>query len=729
MTTGHTRRELLSAFGRAGSIASVTGAGASGVRLASFPMDYRNLRMATSVLERLSRPAAVDWRYCWAAVSARLDAVPLFYTPRTDLQDLSPEAGFVSTPHDGLAAGFTADGRLSTLLFPHTGFTHQVPFYPHDSTATALGAKAHEGGFAGLRADGRTVWLPDEAVEQTIDYDGDTAVLAFEYRVPDDATGRAEPAAGLRAAETASVLPNAETLVRAFTVENPTDRDFDGEFVYHMQANVTDNQQQFAVWHSGRNRLTAGDGLRWTDRDGPYELLVYADRPASRSGATDTGPDIDPLATDAGPERASLDLPADLDPAPHPDGPGLLGNVLAAEADAVTGRYLSGYLAFDLALAAGESTTVTLFTAGGEAPERLPAADRSTAARRQRTDAYWAGIVDRIDLAGIPERYHPAARRAAITLLTLVDPSSGSISASGNLTPSYFPSWPRDGSFAAVALARVGLADPACRFLGRFLPAVQERDGSFRQCYDSSGGDAGLLVVENDQQAIYAWGVREVHDATGDDAFLDSTWPAVTAALDYTVGAVADNGLLVAAPDIQEGPSAARQSLWTNAMAYEGLRAGADLAERVGADPRPYRETAQRVGASLHDQFFRADDYVTEIGFWGPTKDLEDYAAGAVWPSDWAADFGELDRLVADLRGRYEDHGVAWIPGELLTVAALDRAGDRATADELLDTVLGETTPAGYLAEETTDDGRHKLGSPLGWSSANLLLVLTERYR
>jgi hypothetical protein len=732
MDTGHTRRELLSTLGRAGSLATVTGAGASGVRLASFPMDYRNLRMATSVLERLSRPGAVDWRYCWAAAASRLDAVPIFlFSTTTDLQDLSPEAGFVSTPHDGLAAGFTDDGRLSTLLFPHTGFTHQVPYYPHDSGATALGAKPHEGGFGGLRVDDRTVWLPDAAVDHAIDYDGDTAALTFDYRVPDDPPAHAAAVAGLRVAERTAVLPGTETLVRSFTVTNPTPDRVDGEFVYHTQANVTDNQQQFVVWHSGINRLTATDRLRWTDRDGPYELLVYGDRPVVRSGAADTGPGVDPPSLPEGPSQASLDVRGGAGdaPRPHPDSPGLLGRVLATERDAVTGRYLSGYLAFDLALGPGESATVSVFVAGGESPERLPAADRPPAARDERTREYWDDVVARIDLGGIPRRYHPAARRAVLTLLTLVDPSTASISASGNLTPSYYPSWPRDGAFAAVALARMGFPEPARRFLGRFLPSVQERNGSFRQCYDSTGGDAGLLAVENDQQPLYAWAVREVHDATGDDEFLATAWPAVEAALDFTVANVADNGLLVAAPDIQEGPSAARQSLWTNAHAYEGLGAGATLAARAGAAPSTYAETATRVGRRLDELFFRGDDYVTEIGFWGPTKDLMDYAAGAVWPSDWAADFDRMDRLVADLRANYEREGLAWIPGELLTVAALDRAGDRRTADELLDAVLDETTPAGYLAEETTADGRHKLGSPLGWSSANLLLVLTERYR
>ncbi|MFB6166402.1 MAG: hypothetical protein ABEJ31_14685 [Haloarculaceae archaeon] len=625
MPSGHTRRDVLSSVTKASLLTGTTGAAGVGYRLSTLPLDLRNLSMPARVASRLARSASVDWAYCGDAATARLGALSPIGGDGVELQSLSPDAGFVSTPRDGIAAGVTETGRLSTLLAPHTGFTHQLPYYPYDRSAPLLGAKPREGSFAGLRLGGGVTWLWDDAVEHAMGYEGDSGVLRLTYRVPAGALapgdGGAGPADGHVAVdERLAVLPGTGTVTREFRVANRTDAALDGQFVYHTQANVTANQQNFAVWESAENRLTAGRALRWTDREGPYELRVATDGPVADSGAADTGPDA---VDGAGPDGA---LPA----------------VLSSDADAVTGRYLSGYLARDLTVPAGEHRDLAVFLSCGPDVGPLPGRLRSSRQRRlRRARGYWRSVGDGLDLSGIPDRYRAAARRAAVTVLGLVDPDSGSVSASGNLQPSYWPSWPRDGAFAAVALARVGLADPARAFLGEFLPAVQRDDGSFRQCYDSRGGDAGLLAVENDQQPLYAWAVRAVHAATGDDAFLRDAWPAVRAALEYTVDAIAADDLLVATPDIHEAPTSGRQSLWANAMAYEGLLAGAGLAAAVGADPRRYRRAAETVG----------------------------------------------------------------------------------------DAVLELTTPAGYLVEDTTDDGHFSLGSPLGWSSSGLLLALTELFR
>ncbi|WP_136717296.1 hypothetical protein [Halorientalis salina] len=699
-----------------GALTGTAGAASAGYRISTLPLDLRNLGIASSVLERLSRSAPVDWEYCWDGVLSTVPQLSLLFGNKIGgLQELSAEAGFVSTPDDGIAAGVTETGRLSTLLFPSTGFTHQLPYYPHDATAQNLGAKPHAGSFGGLSVDGTTAWLWESSVDHGIDYEAGTGMLELRYDVPpaalsmgsgsDDADGR------VAVTETLSVVPRTETIAREFTIRNETGVPLDGRFHYQTQANVTDNQQNFVVWESSPNRLVAADGLYWIDRDGPYELLVYADAPVDHSGVARTSPGATPAeSTD--------------------DAAGLLPSVLDSDRRAVEGRYLSGVLGFDLEVPPGGSRDLTVFLTGGSDPSRLSADLVGSRERRlARGRRYWSNRVDGLAFGGLPARYREAATRAAVTVSTLADPESGSISASGNLQPSYYPTWPRDGAFASVALARTGLPGPARRYLATFLPAVQEADGSFRQCYDSRGADAGVLTIENDQQPIYAWAVREVYDETGDETFVESAWPAVRDALDYTVDAVAANGLLVATPDIQEGPTAAHQSLWTNAMAYEGLLSGATLATVADADPTPYRRAAETVGQALHDRFFERDEFITDAGFWGPQRDLKGFNGAAVWPSRWAAAFGEVGTITGALRREFRENGTAWVPGELFVVGALARAGDTDTADALLAEILTQTAPSGYLAEETTEDGEHVLGSPLGWSSSMLLLALDERFR
>ncbi|MFD1585823.1 hypothetical protein ACFR9U_02420 [Halorientalis brevis] len=722
MVDGPTRRDFLSTLTKVGVVTGTTGAATAGYRLSTLPMDLRNLDLPPAAIARLARSSPVDWQYCWdAAISTVPQLTMLFGNKLGGMQELSAEAGFVSTPDDGIAAGVTETGRMSTLLFPATGFTHHLPYYSHDAAAPHLGAKPHAGGFGGLRLDGTTTWLWDDAADHGIDYEPDTGLLELQYDFPraaltgaaDDATVRSRDDAAGRVLvdETFGVVPGTETIAREFRVHNESSARLDGEFYYHTQANVTANQQNFVVWQSDENRLVADDGLRWTDLDGPYELSIYGDSPVTHSSVARTGPGDS--------DEATANAPA-----------GLLPSVVESDRASVEGRYLSGVLGFDLSVPPGEYQDLTIFVTGGPDVARLPEQLAASRDRRlARARRYWADRVGNLQVDALPARYREAAVRAAITVSKLADPSSGSISASGNLQPSYYPTWPRDGSFAAVALARAGLPEPGKRYLARYLPHVQEDDGSFRQCYDSRGVDAGVLTVENDQQPIYAWAVRELYDETGDESFRRAAWPAVRDALDYTVDAVASNGLLVATPDIQEGPTSSHQSLWTNAMAYEGLLSGATLARVADEDPAPYSEAAETIGQSLRDRFFDRDQFVTDVGFWGTQRDLKGFNGAAVWPSRWAAAFGEVGTITSALRENYKEQGIAWIPGELLAAGALARAGDTHTADAILDDVLAQTAPSGYLAEETTDSGEHILGSPLGWSSSMLLLVLAERFQ
>jgi len=319
-------------------------------------------------------------------------------------------------------------------------------------------------------------------------------------------------------------------------------------------------------------------------------------------------------------------------------------------------------------------------------------------------------------------------------LLMIADPGSGSISAAPNLQPSYYPAWVRDSAFNAHALALGGQEEAAKRFLADFCPDVQEPDGSFRQCYDSRGESAGVIDIENDQQPLYIWAVRNVYEMTGDEEFLEEAWPAVEAAADYTVDEIAHNGLLNPTHDFAEMPHNIRQSLWTNALAYRGLHDAAALAEAVGADPEPYREVAGEgedgISGAIQEQLFDASDedpFYTKLTFSGPVSEDNVAYSAAVYPAGWAQDAGVDDVVLDEMMEYHREDDGHWLPSGLLLASSLYEQDRYDEGDTVLDRMMEETRPSGNLAEQVEEDGTQTFAS-LGWSQAMYITAMEHKY-
>lgn len=671
------------------------------------------LQMVGNASRWLTAPSVTDWVYNRkhaARLLGKLAAGEL-----EGLQRVSPVEGFVSTPVDGIGAAFTGTGRLCSLLFPHTAFTHQVPYYVDEANGGVN--ERLEGSFGGIvngPGHGEPTWLWTDAFDHAIDYERDSGLVSLAY-LGDD----------LRVDETAYVYPGSNTLVRDFEIANVGDDAFDGAFVYHTRANVTDEDQTFAVWNSHRNRLTSDGGLRWTDLDGPYALGVWGQR--------------------AGGEPATATIEK---------------NGRSSETE---GRYLDGRLRFPCSLDPGETATFSVFVGDGrDAVPRDPPGTEGGATtggeRRAAAREWWRTWLDDVDTdagAGFDDVYV----RSLVLLGSSFDPETGSVAAAPNLQPMYYPSWIRDDAFVAVALARAGKPTIAKTILGEFCPGVQEADGSFRQCYNSRGEFAGVVGVENDQQPLYVWAVSEVYDVTGDEAFVERAWPAVSGALEYTVDAIGPDGLLVPSPDIAEYPDHVRQSLWTNTFAYRGLLDGAELADDVGVecaesvdggvggdgaicpsatggvegDAARYREAARTVGDAVERHFFERVDgngeYLAVRDANGGVEELHLYDAAAIYPTGWAVEYGHVDRLQTDLLDLATDGRNPWIPGLLMAATAFMETGLTPEAERLLEATARETTTAGHLKETPSVDGGHYFASPLAWSHAAFVLAVTSAKR
>ncbi len=629
-----------------------------------------------------------------------------------DFQKYSAAEGYVSSPEDGIGAGVTDNGRLSSLFFPHTGFTTHLPYFAHGS-GELDGSKPQEGSFAGIRLDDEVSWLwEDEVISgEPFSYREDAGMLDVGYAYDD-----------LSIDETTYVLPGEEALVREYDIENVGEEPVDGSFLYYTQANVTDSQQNFILWSSNRNRITADDELRWEDLEGPYDLHVGMDAEVTDSWISAPFTVVLDELVD-GP----LDDGAELVTDTAADLAGLDDAVVEVDADVMEGIYLGGTLETDLDLEPGESETVSVYLAGGEEPS-LPAPG---AGGQDETEGYWDSFTEDIDVPeGATDTEARRYERAVRTLGMMFDRESGSIPAAPNLQPMYYPSWIRDASFVSVAMAQAGKEDIAKEYLGGFLSEVQENDGSFKQCYDSSGGSAGIFEVENDQQPIYVWAVNEVYEQTGDERFLEQAWPAVEDALEYTMDAVVDNGLLAATPDYAEMPTNIRQSLFANTFAYRALQDGAAMAEVVGEDGDRFRAAAREIGDATYREFFEgADEFYTVYTISGGTKDdLSSIDSPAIWPTGWAGDYGVRDELIGEFMEETEEYKNGWVPGHLTKAAMLYAEGEEEIADTFVEDVLPHMNEAGDLVEEVNPDGEYRFASPLGWSQAAYLLAMDEKY-
>lgn len=226
----------------------------------------------------LEEPSVQDWVYHWdhiySGITTVADAFFLDNGHMNDVQANCPDDAITSTAIDGAAAGVALNGRMTNLQGPRTG-EHQLPFYNQTG----------EGAVAGIEQEGEVDWIHEALShsEEEFGHLGNTSVVQQIHRNND-----------WEIQEENYVLPGTNTVIRDYTLKNVSGEHKNGSFIYRMQANVNDEQQEFAVWKSHWNRLTAENGeILWDDDEGPYEIRMYSDTEPDDMDVMDTGPTED----------------------------------------------------------------------------------------------------------------------------------------------------------------------------------------------------------------------------------------------------------------------------------------------------------------------------------------------------------------------------------------------------------------------------------------------------
>jgi hypothetical protein len=182
----------------------------------------------------------------------------------------------------------------------------------------------------------------------------------------------------------------------------------------------------------------------------------------------------------------------------------------------------SAAYAYRLRLAAGESRTV-----GWVAPlgDMLPRsghrpADAETAA------ALWRQALGDVRITG-PVAAQPVFDTLRTALAHVLATREGPALRPGSR--SYARSWIRDGAMMSTALLRMGLAEPADKYLRWYAP-YQYESGKVPCCVDARGADP---VPEHDSHGQLIHLAAQLHRYAPDDVRLREMWPRVRAAADH----------------------------------------------------------------------------------------------------------------------------------------------------------------------------------------------------
>ena len=387
---------------------------------------------------------------------------------------------------------------------------------------------------------------------------------------------------------------------------------------------------------------------------------------------------------------------------------------------------------------------LALVTVGATAGQRahLPE-ERLIPGPRQRSAETYAtsgqASADRLWLQagtvpGDGTRWEDMARWALVDIRSYLSPN-GAVSAGPGGPWRYF--WPRDGSFAAVALSRSGHHEEAAQILDRLARLEYDPATGFQARYELDGSPLTDRPRQSDGCGWVLWAIAEVR--AENPAGVPATAAALRDRCVRTLTSLVDAGtrLPPPSPDYWELP-VDRTSLGTVAPMVAGLSAAADdyratgqpvqavaagrVASRLGQVVTStfgpdYERFGTRGGvdaavAMLLPPFQRAPGGPkAEVGrAWQHYQRKALQPAGGLAPgADWAA-----------------NDSASWTPETALVALTAAATGRDATAERWLDWLDVHRTATGSLPEKVTRTGRPAGPAPLVWTAALTLLTLDE---
>lgn len=368
-----------------------------------------------------------------------------------------------------------------------------------------------------------------------------------------------------------------------------------------------------------------------------------------------------------------------------------------------------------------------------------------------QNQSYWQNYLKQSLIpAGLTAEEQAAYRRALIVLQQHSARSGAHLAAPTSTSPPYRFSWPRDGSFIALAQLLTGHGDETRRFLD-FMAHAQKDNGGWAINYRTDGRpwyDFGDRQNEHDQVGTIPWMMVEYARQRGDWTWLQQHWPVIRKACEFLLRYQdARTGLIGPTRDLWE-LSVSDSWTYSNAAAFAGFQAGAEAARRVG-DPaavQRYTQAAERIRQGIYHYLWveQGGYYARGLNLDTQRQDLKVEAAnlGLVWPfgvfeaqdprmrkmaekilTDLATPQGGIRRYTGDC---YYD-GQPWPVTTAWLAMYYARLGQSEIAQRLQDanTRYAGRTASWQLGEQFDERlGRWVSAMPLTWSETKYILAM-----
>ncbi|MEX1362736.1 MAG: glycoside hydrolase family 15 protein [Nannocystaceae bacterium] len=346
--------------------------------------------------------------------------------------------------------------------------------------------------------------------------------------------------------------------------------------------------------------------------------------------------------------------------------------------------------------------------------------------------------------------------------------------------------WIRDGAYATVAMATLGMnaeAELALRFYleaeaGRFVDWMELAGYDMPDYQISLVRYYGFGVEETDFNAygpnlefdgfgLFLWALRNYEQLTGDESLAEDNWPLISERIADVIVALVDpaTGLIRRDSSIWETHWLGRERYWayTTITAARGLCDAAQIAERVGDLERAqtYLDTANGLRDAIVGQLTDGDgaiasnyeELATGQGYWDAavvdaiamglfdpqgeiaTATLAGLDANLITPASevgWARNDDDTDHAGAEDLSPWGSSydSVEWVITDLRGAQAFRSAGDAERSEAILDWIRRQAEANYLMVAETFNatTGVYENNTPmLGFGAGAWSLAMAHR--